>query len=119
MCPISPSFDKMSARLTENFFKLKLLKEASPKMRKKILKDCKKNLLCCICECALNVLKGNVPLKKSQKSKLRRFKERLRKLVSKKTRVKIKKRIVQSGGFIGALLTPVLSFLGTLLSSKI
>jgi hypothetical protein len=109
----------MTARIKENFFKLKLLNDATPKMRKKILKDCKRNLLCCICECALNVLKGNVPLKKSQKSKLARFKERLRKLASKKTRAKIKKRIVQSGGFIGALLTPVLSFLGTLLSSKI
>jgi len=109
----------MSARLMKNFAELKLLKEASPGMRKKIMKNCKKTLMCCLCECALNVLKGNVPLKKAQKSKLSRFKQKLRKLSSKKTRQNIKRRIVQSGGFIGALLTPVLSFLGTLLSNKI
>src|ERR1700733_2785966 len=109
----------MSSRLMKNLQNLKLIKEASPNVRKHILKDCKRNLLCCICECALNILKGNVPLKKSQKSKLARFKQRLRNLASKKTRSKVKRRIIQSGGFIGALLTPVLSFLGTLLSNKI
>src|ERR1043165_8545383 len=93
----------MSTRLMKNFGELKLLKEASPQMRKKILLNCKKTLLCCLCECALNVLKGNVPLKKSQKSKLSRFKHKLRKLTSKKTRERIKKRIVQSCGFISAL----------------
>ena len=109
----------MSSRLLKNLENLKLIKEASPNVRKHILKECKKNILCCICECALNILKGNVPLKKSQKSKLGRFKHKLRKLASKKTHSKVKRRIIQSGGFIGALLTPVLSFLGTLLSNKI
>ena len=109
----------MSARITKNFEQMRLLKKASPKMREKILKNCKRALLCCLCECALNVLKGHVPLKKSQKTRLARFKQKLRQLASKKTRVKVKKQIVQTGGFIGALLTPVLQFLGTLLSSKI
>ena len=110
---------KMSAPIEEKFEKLRLLKESSPKVRKQILKDCNSSLLCCLCECALNILKGAVPLKEGQKKRLARFKHKLRKLASKKTRRKIKKRIVQTGGFIGALLTPVLSFLGTLLSNKI
>lgn len=109
----------MTAPLKEKFEKLRLLKESSPKVRKRILKDCNTSLLYCLCECALNVLKGVVPLEKAQKKRLGRFKHKLRKLASKKTRVKIKKRIVQTGGFIGALLTPVLSFLGTLLSNKL
>ena len=109
----------MESSLEDKFEKLKLLKDSSPKVRKEILKECKSSLLCCLCECALNILKGNVPLKKAQKSRLARFKHKLRKLASKKTRVKIKKRIVQSGGFIGALLTPIVSFLGSLLSNKI
>lgn len=109
----------MSDRLKKNFEKLRLINESSPKMRKRILSNCKPDLLCCLCECAMNVLKGNVPLKKSQKSKLSRFRHMLRKLALKKTGVKIKKRIVQTGGFLGALLTPVLSFLGTLLSGAL
>lgn len=106
----------MASRLKKYLAKLKLLKQASAKVRKNILKNCNKNLLCCICECAKNVLKGNVPLTKPQKSKLRRFKKKLRNLVSKKTRAAVKKKLVQSGGFLGALLTPVLSFLGSLLN---
>jgi len=106
----------MSSRLKKYFAKLSLLKKASAKVRKNILKDCNKNLLCCICECAKNVLKGNVPLSKPQKSKLSRFKKKLRHLVSKKIRATVKKKLVQSGGFLGALLTPVLSFLGSLLN---
>lgn len=108
----------MSARLKKHFAKLTLLKEASTKQRKHILKNCNKNLLCCLCECAKNVLKGNVPMTNPQKSKLGRFKRRLRNLASKQTRIKIKKKIVQTGGFIGALLAPVLSLLGSLLSPK-
>ena len=109
----------MSDAIEEKFAKLRLLKESSPKVRKRILKECNSSLLCCLCECALNILKGTVPLKDAQKKRLGRFKHKLRKLASKKTRVKIKKRLVQTGGFLGALLTPVLSFLGTLLNNKI
>ncbi len=114
----SNHFLKMSSRLKKMFVKLKLLKKASAKVRKKILKNCNKTLLCCICECAKNVLKGKVPLSNPQKSRLSRFKNKLRHLASKKTLVKVKKKIVQSGGFLGALLTPVLSFLGSLLLSN-
>lgn len=107
---------KMSSRLKKYLVKLRLLKEASSKVRKNILKNCNKNLLHCLCECAKNLLKGNVPMTKPQKSKLSRFKKKLRNLVSKKTRATVKKRLIQSGGFLGALLTPVLSFLGSLLN---
>lgn len=88
-------------------------------MRKEILKNCNKYLLCCLCECARNVLKGNVPVTEAQKSKLGRFKKKLREFASKKTRAAVKRKLVQTGGFIGALLTPVLSFLGTLLAPKL
>src|SRR6218665_1390825 len=108
----------MSKRLQKYHVHLKLLNEASAIMRKEILKNCNKYLLCCLCECAQNVLKGNVPVTEAQKTKFARFKK-LREFASKKTRATIKKKLVQTGGFIGALLTPVLSFLGTLLAPKL
>lgn len=107
---------KMSSRLRKYLAKLKLLKEATSKVRNNILKNCNKNLLCCLCECAHNVLRGSVPLTKPQKNKLKRFKKKLRNLVSKKTRITVKRKLVQTGGFLGALLTPVLSFLGSILN---
>lgn len=106
----------MSSRLKKYFAQLQLLKDASPKLRSQILKNCNKYLLCCLCECANNILIGNVPLTKAQKKKLARFKNKLRQLASKKTRVADKKEIIQTGGFIGALLTPVISILGSLLA---
>ena len=68
-----------------------------------------------LCECALNVLKGNVPLTAHQKTKLRKHKKRLRTLVNKKVSLKKKRSVLQTGGFLGVLLKPVLSVLGGLL----
>src|SRR6218665_3709253 len=107
---------KMSSRILKYLGHLRMLKKATSKMRKKIMKGCNRSLLCCLCECAQKVLKGNVPLSKPQKSKLSRFKDKLRRLASKKTRVVVKKKIVQIGGFLAALIPPVLSFLGMLLN---
>jgi hypothetical protein len=72
----------------------------------------------CFCECALNVLKGHVPLKRQQLDCLRRHKRILKKLILKKTPLKQKKKILQTGGFLGALITPVLSFLASFLGNN-
>src|SRR6218665_509213 len=82
---------KMSSRLQKYLAVLKLLKKTSTKVRKNIMKDCNRNLLCCLCECAQNVLKGNVPLSKRQRSKLSRFRDKLWSLAPKKTRIAVKK----------------------------
>ena len=86
----------------------------STKVKKNIVKNCNKT--CCLCQCARNVLKGNVPFSNPQKNKLHRFRQKLRDLASKKTRVTIKKKLLQSGGFLSALLTPEVSFLGAILN---
>src|SRR6218665_11480 len=94
----------MSSRHKKHLAMLELFKKASPKVRSEILKNCTKSLLCCICKCAKNVLIGNVPLTKAQKTKLSRHKNKLRQLVLKKTRVADKKKLIQTGGLLGALI---------------
>ena len=64
-------------------------------------------------------VKGSVPVTEAQKTKLARFKKRFREFASKKTRAAVNRKLAQTEGFIGALLTPVLSFLGTLLAPKL
>src|SRR6218665_166239 len=103
----------MSSKLKKYLDMLELLENASPPVRRQILKYCTKNLMCCICECAKNVLLGAVSHTPSQKSKLARHKNKLRRLVLKKTRVSEKKKLIQSGGFLGALIPPIAAFLGT------
>ena len=59
-------------------------------------------------------MKGNVPLNTSQKKKLGTKKNILRQIALKKTSIKKKQRLIQSGGFLGALLGPIISVLGGL-----
>ena len=72
----------------------------------------------CLCECSKNIIRGNVSLTPLQKRTLAKRKNDLRKLSLKKTSLKIKKRIVQKGGFIGALLGPIVSILGGLFGGQ-
>jgi len=65
--------------------------------------------------CAKNVLKGNVPLSNAQMSMLRPRREDLRTLSVKKTSLAKKRKIIQKGGFLPALLAPALSVLAGLL----
>ena len=108
------SFNKMFRRVRSHERSHRVLNAATPNVRKELLHHCDKELIKCLCECAQNVLKGNVPLTLSQKQKLCRHKHNLRELASKKVSKKKKTAILQKGGFLGALLTPIISLLGGL-----
>lgn len=96
---------------------LQALQHLNQEQRQALLRKADPGIIRCICECALNVLCGNVPLKGSQRKKLRRHAPILRRLASKKSSWRSKKRfVVQSGGFLPLLLAPIL---GTLLSNLI
>jgi hypothetical protein len=91
---------------------LRRISRLGDKAKRKLIKDCDKGLIECFCECSKNILKGNVPLTPVQFKKLRRQKKSLRALAVKKTPLKTKRRILQKGGFFGAILPAVLSVIG-------
>src|SRR3989441_7890847 len=98
---------------------LRVLHKSSPNVRNKLMKKhCSPEFLKCICECAKNVLAGNVTLSPEHKRRLRRHKRSLRKLALKKTPLKTKKRLVQSGGFPGPWLGPNPKILGGLFGAN-
>ena len=105
----------MSASLKRNLPLLRILHRSKPALVKSILKHASSDLTKAICECSLNVLKGNIKISPAQKRKLAHHKTNLRLLANKKTSLKKRKRILQKGGFIGALLGPVLGVLEGLL----
>lgn len=107
----------MSARVKRNLPLLKILCGAKPAFIKTLLKSAPPDLTSALCECSLNILKGNVKLTPTQRKQLSRHKQSLRALARKGTSIKKRKQILQKGGFIGALLKPVLSVLGGLLGS--
>jgi len=96
-----------------------MLHKSSPKARSALLKQhCSPEFVKCICECVKNVLVGNVSLTPENKKRLKRHKRSLRRLILKKTPLTEKKRIVQSGGFLGALLGPIVKVLSGLFGSS-
>src|SRR5258706_6535635 len=105
----------MSTRVKRMLPELKRVKRMSGREQNKFLKTCSSDFICSICEVIKNILNGNVKLPKRHLSSLCHRKRSLRKLASKATGITAKKRLLQRGGFLGALLTPILSLLGGLL----
>ena len=101
----------MSEKVKREQEMLRFLVRAKPPAVKAIVKNASPHLIQTLCECCHNVLKGNVPLTPAQKRRLRRHKTSIRELTKKKLSLKKRKQILQQGGFIGALLGPVISVL--------
>lgn len=77
----------------------RLLVEGGPKLQKALR------------EIAFNLLKGNVTLTKGQLTRLRQHKKGVRALAKKKTPLKTRLKVEQRGGFLPALIAPVLASL--------
>lgn len=102
----------MSTRLKKNLPLLKWLSVAKPRTARSMLKAADKDVVNTLSECCVNVLRGNVPLSDGQKRKLCKYKRHMRRLAAKSTSHTTKKALLQNGGFLGSLLTPILSMLG-------
>lgn len=110
----------MSRRLKKNAETLHFLSKGTPRLNKNIIEHAGNDLIDSICECALNVLRGHVNLNGKQKKNLTRHKNRMRSLIDKKLSRKKKKVILsQKGGFVGTLLTTVLSSLIPIILSQL
>ena len=107
----------VSQRLKKHANELVYLQKARPCIRKHLITKADRSLVECLCECADNILRGNVPLTKPQKEKLARNKAGLRALTKKSVSLKKKKAILQKGGFLGSLLAPIASVVAPLLST--
>ena len=101
----------MSEKVKREQEMLRFLVRAKPPAVKAVVKSASPHLIQTLCECCHNVLKGNVPLTPAQKRRLRRHKTSIRELTKKKLSLKKRKQILQQGGFIGALLGPVINVL--------
>ena len=98
---------------------LQVLVKSKPKLRKLLINNVPEEVITAICECSLNLLKGVIPLTPGQKRRLARHKTHLRALVDKRVSRKRKRASLnQKGGvLLSALLPPVLTVLGSLLTS--
>nr|DAC81315.1 TPA_asm: gasderminX [Larimichthys croaker adintovirus] len=111
----------MSARIRRNAPLLKALYHATPRKRKDILAHSSPDFLQALCEIALNLLKGNIPLSSPQYKKLKSRRKIIRLLADKKTALNQKRRTLmkQSGGFILPLLSAAVPILGNLIGGLV
>lgn len=104
-------------RLKRNLHILRALKKPNRQRRREILKHADKDLICSICDCAKNILNGNIPVTETNKNRLKKHKQVLRQLADPTVPTTAKKTIFkrQEGGFLSALipalLGPVLSLI--------
>lgn len=110
----------MSRRVASEKHALCFLGKCKPNQRRAILTKADKSLIEAISECIHNTLIGNVKLTQTQKAKLSRHKNTLRKLASKRVAWKSKKKLLlqTGGGFFSFLLPVVSTLLGSLFGSK-
>lgn len=109
----------MAKRFEKNLDYLSVLCKCPKNQRHLILKTADKNLIETICDCAHNILSGAIPLETKKKKRLAKYKKLLRDLRSKQSWVSKRKKLVQSGGFLPALLSPLLGIVGGLVTDLI
>lgn len=95
----------MSAKLRRNVPVLKRLYKSNRTTRGKILKDASTDTIECLCDCAYNILNGNVPLTTRQYSNLKPYRKQLRDVSKKSTSMRKKRKTFQSGGILLKLLS--------------
>ena len=74
------------------------LTHLSNKCRKKMIQESPKEVIDCVGECCINLIKGNVRLTNAQKNQLRARKQHIRLLSSKQVPLDTKKKIINQKG---------------------
>ena len=93
--------------LEEHRFMFEVLKTASPKLRKAILKESDHELICVLAEIIVNLMEGNIKVSPQLKQKLSPYKNLFRKIrrqCAHPNKKKLRKSIIQVGGFLPFLL---------------
>lgn len=115
---------RMSEAVKDNIDLLKVLHNASPKLKKAIIDHCDKQLIDSITEIIYNILKDRVKLTGHQYHKLRKNKKELRLVASKHGPLKLKRELLssktssQKGGWLGTVLAAALPLLLELFRPK-
>ena len=109
----------MSERLCRNLPILKRLLKAKPGQRRVILHTASDELILALCEVALNILRGTIPLTDVQYKKLRKNKALIKLIADKKVGMRKKRYAInQKGGFLLPLLSIALPFITSLFTSR-
>jgi predicted ATP-binding protein involved in virulence len=98
---------------------LNSLASAKKNMRKAIIQNADKKLICAVCESINNALAGNVSINSSDMDHLKKYKHTFRRLIKKSPLREKKKILIQNGGFLQFLIPAVVTGIASIVSSLI
>ncbi len=102
-------------RIERNASVLSALAKASATTRNAVIASAKKDLVYALVDCARAIIKRDVPLTRGQLNTIKRLAAEIRVLVSRNATLEERKRVLQKGGLISALLGPALKIIPSLL----
>lgn len=98
----------MTKRVKKYADTLKYLAYYNKASGKSIINSAEPELVNCFSDICYNILNGKVTLSQTERNKLAKYKSQIRKIANKRTTQKTKKTLIQKGGFLSALLGPLL-----------
>ena len=101
----------MSKRLKKFAPTLQYLAKCDHKTAKALINKQQPQFIDCVSDICHNILRGKVQLSTKEKNRLRKYKNKIRKVASNTSSRKAKKNIIQSGGFLASILLPLLGTL--------
>ena len=99
--------------LKKNAHLLLHLNNCNAKFHRKIIGITDKDLIQLFTEILFNIDRGNIPLT------IKKFNKAAKLILKRSTGIESKKRLLQKGGFIPALIAPIIGFLGSLIGNAI
>ena len=108
---------KQKNKVHEHAHFLEYLRNIPPKRQQMLIKASDRPLLEALSELTLNLAGKRIPLTKGQIEKLKPFEEEIYQLSLKKHSSAAKKRILQRGGFISALLSVLPALISTIVAA--
>jgi len=100
---------RRNQNLQRNAVALHALAKANSNLRKTMVANSNKDFVLALVQIVRDIIKGNVQLTPSQLNRLRPYEILLRRFISAKSSINERKHLLQSGGFLGVLIKPLLS----------
>ena len=98
----------MPSRLQRQCFLIKYLNTSNNKTRKRLVPHTEKDFIDCLRDGCLNILKDTVVLSRKDLTRLKRYKNSIRKAANKRYSTKAVRKILIKGGFLNVLI-PILA----------
>jgi hypothetical protein len=107
----------LKTRVKDNETVLRALQRLDNNARAAVMASAKKELVTALVECARGIINRRVPLSPAQYEAIRRRAKDIGALTKANASLDERRRILQNGGFLSALIGPALSLLPTIVKS--